>query len=245
MAIIIQFEVRQRMTIFITGTDTNIGKTFITGLLAKFFSDKGLMVEVQKWASTGRAEYSDDISFIYRLMGRGNIPAADSMASPYCFSFPASPHLAAELEGRSIEKKRLADSARLLSGQCDILLIEGAGGIMVPLTHDLLTIDLVKELDLPIIVTARSGLGTLNHTLLTLEAIKRRNIHVLCVILNNQSYEEQCIIDDNLKILKEFSDVSIFGPLPRVAGPEDALAFIEPMGLYLLGHFKQGLIRWT
>ena len=227
------------MTIFITGTDTDIGKTFITGLLADFFLGKGLKVEVQKWASTGRAEYSDDISFIYGLMKREGVPSANSAASPYCFSFPASPHFAAELDGRFIEKRRLAETTGFLAGQCDILLIEGAGGIMVPLARGLLTINLIKEFDLPVIVTARSGLGTLNHTLLTLEAIKIRNMRVLCVILNNQIHEDQSIVYDNLRTLREFSDVPIFGPVPRVATPEDASASIEPMGLYLLEWLKR------
>ncbi|MGQ9745692.1 MAG: dethiobiotin synthase [Dissulfurimicrobium sp.] len=228
------------MIIFITGTDTDIGKTFIAGLLARFFLNNGLRVKAQKWVSTGRRAYSDDLAFIYGFMGQNRLPMAGSSESPYCFSFPASPHLAAEMEGESIDKRRLIESTHSLAAQCDILNIEGAGGILTPLTRDILTIDLIAELELNVVLVARSGLGTINHTLLTLEAIKRRNIPILCTILNNQNdVTDPLIVNDNLKTIQDIGDIPVFGPIPRVKEPKDALSSIEQTGRYLIGCLKE------
>lgn len=228
------------MIIFCAGTDTDIGKTFITGLLARFFLDNGLDVKVQKWASTGRRAYSDDLAFIYGFIGRNGLPKAGSLESPYCFSFPASPHFAAELEDKFIEKAHLIEATRSLAAQCDILIIEGAGGVLVPLSRNLLTIDLVGEMDLPVVLVARSGLGTINHTLLTIEALKRRNIDMLCTILNNQGdISDPLIVNDNLKTIRELSTVPVFGPIPHVEKPQDALVSIKPAGQYLLGCLRE------
>lgn len=230
------------MIIFSAGTDTDIGKTFITGLLARFFLNNNMRAKVQKWASTGRRSYSDDLAFIYGFMGQNRLPMAGSHESPYCFSFPASPHLAAEMEGETIDKGRLIESTHSLAAQCDILIIEGAGGIMVPLTRDTLTIDLIAELGLPVILVARSGLGTINHSLLTLEAIKRRNIQILCTILNNQNdISDPLIVNDNLKTIQDIGDAPVFGPIPRVEAPQDALAAIEPAGRHLIDCLKEAI----
>ncbi|MGB9712881.1 MAG: dethiobiotin synthase [Dissulfurimicrobium sp.] len=228
------------MIIFITGTDTDIGKTFAASLLARSFLDRGLAVKVQKWVSTGRRAYSDDLAFIYSFIGEKDLPKAGSFESPYCLSFPASPHLAAETEGVSIEKKHLIKTSRSLAAQCDILIIEGAGGALVPLSRDLLTIDLVGELKLPVVLVARSGLGTINHTLLTIEAMERRGINILCVLLNNQNdVPDPLIVNDNLKTIGEFGDLPVFGPIQRVKEPREALYTIEPMVQYLLDCLRE------
>jgi dethiobiotin synthetase len=230
------------MIIFSAGTDTDIGKTFITGLLARFFLNNGLRVKVQKWASTGRRAYSDDLAFIYGFMGQNRLPMAGSSESPYCFSFPSSPHLAAEMEGETIDKGHLIESTHSLAAQCDILMIEGAGGILTPLSRDILTIDLIAEMGVPVVLVARSGLGTINHTLLTLDAIKRRNIPILCTILNNQNdISDPLIVNDNLKTIQDIGETTVFGPIPRVKEPQDALGSIEPAGRYLIGCLREAI----
>lgn len=216
------------MILFVTGTDTDVGKTFACALLARAWAVQGHRVKVQKWVSTGGVR-SADIAFLERFLGRGEEAVAGSDVSPYCLSFSASPHLAAEREGVRIEKQRLIESTRALVADCDLLLIEGVGGVLVPLRRDLLLADFAAELSLPSLVVARSGLGTLNHSLLTLEALSNRGVPVLGVLLNSQGGEDSVIVEDNRRTLAELGRVEIFGPIPRVSAPGEAAKIMEPI----------------
>ena len=227
------------MILFVTGTDTGVGKTFITALLAKALVDQGIDVKVQKWVSTGNSNLSDDCVFIYELLGNKSVktihvrlqdtsgPGSDT--APYCLPLPASPHLAAEQAGVTIKTKVIRDALFRLESSCEILIVEGVGGVLVPLSRAMLLADLVADLKLPVLLVARSGLGTLNHTLLTLEALRHRNIQCVGVLLNSQGGEDSSIVRDNQRTIAEMGQVEVFGVLPRVKSPLDALPSIAPM----------------
>jgi dethiobiotin synthetase len=193
---------------FIAGTDTGIGKTFITSLIALFFTQKGLNVLMQKWAQTGGA---DDALLVYEKMNKKNVLDDKEflkIACPYKFSYPASPHLASMLENQKIDIEIIKRSYYEISKKCEILLVEGSGGIMVPLTEDTLFLDLLKELGIPVILVARAGLGTINHTLMTAKILENNNVDIFGIILNNyDNNSEEIIINDNAKIILKFSGV--------------------------------------
>jgi dethiobiotin synthetase len=226
------------MILFVAGTDTGVGKTFITALLAKTLVDQGIDAKVQKWVSTGNSNLSEDCVFIYELLGNksdetihglSDTTASGSDTAPYCLPFPASPHLAAEQAGVTIETEVIREAFFRLESSCEILIVEGVGGVLVPLSRDLLLADLVADLKLPVLVVARSGLGTLNHTLLTLEALRHRNIQCVGVLLNSQGREDSSIVRDNQRTIAEMGQVEVFGVLPRVKSPLDAISSIAPM----------------
>jgi len=221
-------------TIFIGGTDTGVGKTMVCACLARFFSLGGYKVGIQKWVSTGNAHESEDIEFCLAAMGikKEELPNF-SCAAPYNFAFPASPHLAAELEGREIDIEKIKEAYGAADRASEILLVEGVGGLLVPLTRDILLIDLVRELSLPVLLVSRTRLGTINHTLLTLEALKMRNIPVTGLVFNDLEDENECIVADNIKTIARIGGVETLGRLPRGAFKEVFQAF-QPVGARIM-----------
>jgi dethiobiotin synthetase len=235
------------MILFVAGTDTGVGKTFITALLAKTLVDQGIDVKVQKWVSTGNSNFSEDCVFIHELLGNRSdetihglqdTSVSGSDVAPYCLPFPASPHLAAEQADVTIKTKVIRDALFRLESSCEILIVEGVGGVLVPLSRAMLLADLVADLKLPVLLVARSGLGTLNHTLLTLEALRHRNIQCMGVLLNSQGGEDPCIVRDNQRTIAEMGQVEVFGVLPKVKSPLDALSSIAPMTDRILNVLK-------
>lgn len=211
------------MELFIAGTDTGAGKTFITAALSVGLIRAGFDVGVQKWVSTGSSGGSPDLEFVRffvkTLLGD---EAAESLPvfCPYCFSYPSSPHLASEIDRQSLKPGKILSEYNKIRTLTDILLIEGTGGIMVPVTRDLLFADLLKRIKPLTILVARSGLGTINHCLLSLEALRSRGIKTACVILNsiNSAGEEDdtvnVIVRDNREIISQMGRVKVFGPVP-------------------------------
>jgi dethiobiotin synthase len=155
---------------FVTGTDTGIGKTLVSAWLARFWR-----ADYWKPVQTGVAEDSDSDT-VARL-----VPGAVIHPPAYVFQAPLSPHEAAKRERARIDLSTLAPPATARP-----LVVEGAGGVLVPLNETALTIDFMERLGLPAVVVARSGLGTINHTLLTLDALRRRRIPILGVVMNGQ-----------------------------------------------------------
>ncbi len=182
--------------IVICGTDTDIGKTVISSLLVQ-----GLNAIYWKPIQSG-FKNGGDTNTVCKLL---NLPKERYLPELYKFKAAVSPHWAAELEKKVIEPK----SIRLpMSNQP--LIIEMAGGVMVPLTRDYLQIDLLKEWMLPVILVAKSGLGTLNHSLLTIEALNKRKIPILGIIFNGELHK------DNPKTIEQFGEIPIIAQLPRL-----------------------------
>ena len=203
--------------IFVTGTDTGVGKSLVTGLLAKFLEDKGYKAVTQKWVETGVRGFSRDINFHLKLTGKKKREFKNYLHEmiPYSFKFPSSPHLAAFLEKRIISTDKIKRSFKTLQKAFDFVVVEGVGGILVPLNKKKLVVDIVKELKLPVVVVVGNKLGAINHTLLTIEALGARKIKIIGVVFNEQEDKtSEAILKDNPKIIKALSGEKILGSLP-------------------------------
>jgi dethiobiotin synthetase len=189
--------------IAISGIDTDIGKTWATGLLAKALIQNGQKIMTQKMVQTGCDKIAEDILTHRKLM---DIPLQaidlDGTTCPMVYSYPASPHLAAEIDKRPLDPEIITEATLKLRKSYDLLLLEGAGGLMVPLTHELMLIDYLQEQNYPLILVTSPRLGSINHTLLSLEACRTRGIEVLAVLYNCYPEKNGLICDDTRKMLK-------------------------------------------
>ena len=189
---------------FISGIDTNIGKSYATGFLATEWAKEGKKVITQKFIQTGNQEMSDDIVLHRSIMGTGLLPEdKNGLTMPEIFTYPASPHLAAKIDNRVIDFDKIEKATETLRQHYDIVLLEGAGGLMVPLTDHLLTIDYIARKQYPLILVTSGRLGSINHTLLSFEAIERRGIRLHSVVYNLFDENPDPIIrDDTFQYIK-------------------------------------------
>lgn len=179
---------------FISGIDTDIGKTYATGLLAKALMQQGVNVITQKLVQTGvsinpsngEMNIADDIIVHRQLM---KIPLQpfdiDNTTCPYRYEKPASPHLSAKLANDILNPDVITSATTTLQASYEVVLLEGAGGLLVPITEQLLTLDYIAKQGYPVVLVTSGRLGSINHTLLSLEAIKSRGLEVHSVIYNH------------------------------------------------------------
>lgn len=191
-------------TLFITGIDTDIGKTYATGILARHLLSSGKSVITQKLIQTGvTAPIADDIRTHRTLM---NVPLmdvdTDGTTCPLTFVKPASPHLSARLENRTINLDDITHATDKLNERFNIVLLEGAGGVLVPINDHILTLDYIATHDYPVIVVTSARLGSINHTLLTLEAIHARGLRLFAVVFNHHFDTDGDISADTLNFLQ-------------------------------------------
>lgn len=191
---------------FISGIDTGIGKTYATGYLAKLWNQQGIKTITQKLIQTGNIDRSEDIEQHREMMQMGWFPEDESkLTMPEIFSYPASPHLASRIDGRDIDFHKIAEATHQLCENYEVVLLEGAGGLMVPLTTDLLSIDYIVEKKFPIILVSSGRLGSINHTLLSLEAIKQRHLELYALAYNlNDESQDALISKDTAEFLKNY-----------------------------------------
>lgn len=191
--------------LFLSGIDTDAGKTYATAFLARRFMEQGRSVITQKFVQTGCRDYSEDIAAHRRLMSINPLPEdLDHTTAPVIFTYPASAQLAARLDGREIDLDAIDNATKVLASRYDNVIIEGAGGLMVPLTDDFLTIDYVKSRNLPIVLVTNGILGSINHTLLSLEAIESRGITLDTVIYNTYYDSDKVIAADTLGFIRRY-----------------------------------------
>ena len=189
---------------FVSGIDTDIGKTVATGVLAKQLLQQGKSVITQKPVQTGCKNIAEDIAVHRKIMG---IPMQEAdkqgLTMPEIFSYPASPHLAARLDGRTLDLGKICTTTQELATQYEIVLVEGAGGLMVPLTEDLLTIDYIKQQAYPVILVTSGRLGSINHTLLSFAALKQYGIRLHSLVFNHiHDSSDECVAQDSLNYLQ-------------------------------------------
>ncbi len=190
---------------FVTGIDTDTGKSIATGLIALEMLNAGRNVITQKLIQTGCRDLSEDIAIHREIMAMGLTPEdMDGTTCPIMLSYPSSPTLAADIDKVEIDLEVVAASTRKLLSKYEYVLIEGAGGIMAPLTREILTIDYIAEHELPVILVTSPRLGSINHTLLSLEACRARNINVAMVVYNLHMDEDRRITDDTREYLKRY-----------------------------------------
>lgn len=187
----------------VCGIDTGVGKSVVTGLLARHLLDHGKSAITLKLVQTGCVK-PEDILLHRRLMGIGWQPVDEQrLTCPYCFPLAASPHLAAEKAGAAIDPARLDQAADQLAGQFDQLVVEGAGGLLVPLTRSLLLLDYLQARNWPLILVTSPRLGSINHTLLCLEAIKQRQMRLLGLVYNLHGSHPPEIVNDSLRVFRD------------------------------------------
>ncbi|MPW43716.1 dethiobiotin synthase [Acinetobacter guerrae] len=191
---------------FVSGIDTGIGKTYATGYLAKLWNTQGKSTITQKLIQTGNVDESEDIEKHREIMGTGWLPEdLEKLTMPEIFSYPASPHLATQLDGRDIDFEKIEKATEILQQRFDVVLLEGAGGLMVPLTTELLTIDYIAQKKLPVILVSSGRLGSINHTLLSLEALKQRGLSLFALAYNlNDESQDEIISKDTARYLKNY-----------------------------------------
>lgn len=190
---------------FISGIDTDAGKSYVTGYLAARMMKDGQKVITQKFIQTGNTGFSEDIDLHRKLMGTGMLPEdLDHTTAPVIFSYPASAQLAARLDGREIDLDAIDSATARLKELYDIVLIEGAGGLMVPVTDDFFTIDYVSSRRLPLMLVTNGVLGSINHTILSLESVKARGIELVALLYNEHFDTDKVIAEDTRGFLRRY-----------------------------------------
>ncbi len=183
---------------YLSGIDTGIGKTIATGLLAGSCLQNGVKVITQKLVQTGCSGISEDIIRHRQLMEIDLQPVDhEGLTCPYIFSVPCSPHLAAQLENRRIDSQVIRKATTSLLRQYELVIVEGAGGLFVPLTEEQTIIDYFQEEKHPLILVSSSRLGSINHTLCALEVARSRNIEIAAIIYNRFSETDSRITADS------------------------------------------------
>jgi dethiobiotin synthetase len=223
-------------TLFVTGTDTSVGKTYVCARLLEFLTRKGVHAGYQKWVVSGvDKDLPEDLVLCLGAAGIKTTPELLEQQAPFRFRFPASPHLAAEIEKREVDPEVIVENYVTLAAQYEWLIVEGIGGVMVPMRRDLLLADFLARLQPRTLVVARSGLGTLNHTLLTLEALRKRQISVMGVVFSDaEEQEDEMLVRDNMRTIEETAAVRVFGWLRRHKNKEKEENSFMPVGQAIL-----------
>ena len=213
--------------VFVTGTGTEVGKTVVAAAIARTLAGDGQRVAVFKPAVTGLNEPGEPDHALLRRAA-GSEQSAEEIA-PYRYNPAASPHLAAEMAGETIDPQRLLAAARTAAAGADTLVCEGVGGLLVPLARDYLVRDLAADLGLPLVIAASPGLGTINHTLLSIEAARTAGLEVATVVLTPWPDEPSRVEQSNCETLEALGNVSVETlPTLDLASP----ATWPPLGLF-------------
>ncbi|MDR2414304.1 MAG: dethiobiotin synthase [Odoribacteraceae bacterium] len=190
---------------FVSGIDTGTGKTIVTGLLARALARRGTRVITQKFIQTGCEGISEDILKHREIMGVELLEEdKQGTTCPYLLTYPASPHLAAEMDGVSIDARKIEEATRRLEQTHHTVLLEGAGGLYTPVSRHYFTIDYIRERGYPLILVTSPRLGSINHTLLSLEACRRQGIRVACLVYNRYPDDGSPIVADSITFFKEY-----------------------------------------
>ncbi len=198
-------ELKEIKKLFVTGIDTDAGKSYATGWLANLINSEGGNAMTMKFVQTGNEDFSEDIQVHRRIMGIEPQPVdLLHITAPEIFSYPCSPELAARIDKREIDFKLIDEAADELARQYGTVLIEGAGGLMVPLKGDYLTIDYIRERKLPVVLVTNGALGSISHTLLALDAISHAGIELYAVIYNSYFDKDKIIAEDTSNYIRRW-----------------------------------------
>lgn len=235
--------------IFIAGTDTGVGKTVIAGAIARALSSYGVDVGVMKPIETGCRQSKGELIPADGMYLKGAACLNDPIGSitPYSFREPLAPYTASIRDKKKIHLETILKAYDRLRRRHSFLVVEGVGGLIVPLTRNVDLLDLILLLDLPVLLIARSGLGTLNHTLLTLRYGLEHRIRFAGVVLNQASPKKTLSDETNAEVLSERITVPLAGPLPyfRKTGIQEK--DIERSKKLLMGNplLKEMVLNWV
>lgn len=211
--------------VFVVGTDTDVGKTIVTAGLMHVLRSNGYNATYFKAALSGAIEADNElIPGDTKLVSEvSNLEEAYENITPYVYRTPISPHLAAKLENNPMDLDIVREKYAYLKEKYDFIIAEGSGGIVCPLIDDerglYILGDLIKDLDMSVIIVARAGLGTINHSVLTVKYIETLGIKIRGIIINN--YKEDFLCDDNIEMIEKLTKVPIIGKLKNMENLED------------------------
>jgi len=194
--------------VFITGTDTGVGKTFITLALARALMARGIDVGVMKPISCGPMDDNDAVYLKKEL----KISDPLDLINPIRLRLPLAPYAASAILRKKIDLKKIFKAFKKLLITHEIVLVEGVGGVLVPIKKNYFAADLAKDLNIPAIIVARAGLGTINHTLLTVEALRSRKVDILGIIMNGFTGKELSE-KTNSKIIENITRIPVLAKL--------------------------------
>ena len=204
--------------VFVTGTDTGVGKTLVSSALVRRLVQTGCSVGVMKPVETGVLPEQLSESDAGRLLAAAGVSDGIEEVSPYRFLAPLAPLAAASSHGRVIEMQGIMGCYERLASRYSCVVIEGAGGLLVPIGKDWDMRDLIGRIGLPVVLVGRAGLGGVNHALLTLEGLRQHHCAIVAVVLNETALavtpaqQEQCA--STVALLRERAGVPVLGPLP-------------------------------
>ncbi len=211
--------------IYVVGTDTEIGKTLVTGALVYNLRKNGYKTVYFKAALSGAESVNGtvipgDTEFVCSI---ANIGEEYEDLTPYIYKTAVSPYLASKLENNPIDIKVINDKFNDLKKKYDYIICEGSGGVTCPIAdvnNEIYTLDnLIKDMNMDVILVARAGLGTINHTLLTVDYLKNRGIAIRGIIING--YEDNKLCNDNIKMIKSMTSIPILGIMPLINKESD------------------------
>jgi dethiobiotin synthetase len=201
--------------IFITGTDTDVGKTVATAYVVQVLREAGIDAVGYKPIQTGVRTDQPDVEFYQEVAG----PEATAPTT-YTYKEPCSPHLAAKLEQSTICIDKILRQVAILEEKHEFVVVEGAGGVVVPLNTSGMTLTtLVQKLGFAVLVVAKSKVGVLNHAALTIHYVKSKGIKVAGLLLNECSVKSDFVEKDNIKMLQEMNQVPIVSMIPKLEEP--------------------------
>ncbi len=207
--------------LFVLGTGTDIGKTYVTGLLLKYIRDNGYDASYFKAALSG-AIRNEEGKLIpgdaVEVLSMAGLEEDTDFLVPYIYETAVSPHLASHIEGNPVDLDVVKRSYDEVSKKYDYIVMEGSGGIVCPIRYDgpdnennIMLEDIIKALDLNVVLVADAGLGTINSVVTTVEYLKNRNIHTCGILLNN--FKDQTMEEDNLKMIEELTGVPVIAKI--------------------------------
>ena len=214
--------------LFVTGTDTEVGKSLVAGGLAAVLREDGIDVGVMKPAETGCAKddgrfVASDAEFL-RFMAGVSDPVEAIV--PYTFREPLAPAVAAEAEGVGLDVEDVVKRFAELAHKHEFMIVEGAGGLMVPFSGSFMMIDLIKRLELAVLIVGRAHLGTINHTLLTVRCAQAEGIEVKGIVLNNLVGEDAGpAMATNPEVIASHTDVPVLGVVPYLENVSPDVSF--------------------
>jgi dethiobiotin synthetase len=213
----INLKLPKKSGLFITGTDTSVGKTVIAGAVARILTDKGQRVGVFKPIATGcRRAWEGLVSYDTEFLAdSANSEMPLSTITPVGYLTPAAPIVSASHEGRSIDFDSIAGAYKHICESSDAVIVEGIGGVRVPLTAEFDVLDLAVELDLPVVIVARANLGTINHTLMTIDCIRAAHLRIAGVVINGYDATKAGVAEETAgEVITQCGGVNVLAVVP-------------------------------
>ena len=203
--------------LFVIGTGTDVGKTYVTGLLLKYLRDSGYIACYFKAALSGAVKNPDGDLIpgdAVEVLSMANLDEDTDFVVPYVYETAVSPHLASRIEGHPVEMDVVRDAYNKVASKYDYVLMEGSGGIVCPIRYEgkdsknnIMLEDIINELDLNVVLIADAGLGTINSIVTTYEYLKNRDITVCGIIMNN--YKDEIMEKDNVLMVEHITGIPV------------------------------------